>query len=194
MKFNSQLSYVDLSFNLLLVFICLFTIVFISIVEKRVKEEGIKLNTEYIVRYVWKSESNNDIDSYLKDPAGNIVFFQCRGNGLMALDRDDLGRLSDMYIGLDGNLIKVAHNEEIISIRGITPGEYTANVHFYRKSDKEGDTVTVILEKVNPHIVVHMAEVKLDEQGDEKTAFRFTITENGGVKNINNLQSKMIGN
>lgn len=193
MKYNSQLSYIDLAFNLLLFFICLFCLIFLSITTQKVKEEGIALKTEYIIRYIWEPASNNDVDAYLSDPSYNICFFKYRDAGLMALDRDDRGVLTDKVMGADGNEISIPYNEEIISLRGTIPGEYIVNAHLFSKLDSSGNEVTIILEKVNPHQIVFSKTIKLENAGDEVTAFRFTIDENGYPVNFNELPKKFTG-
>ena len=53
------------------------------------------VNAEFIITMSWPKDSKDDIDLYVMDPAGNIVYFRDKDNGLMHLDRDDLGDKND---------------------------------------------------------------------------------------------------
>ena len=53
-------------------------------------------------------------------------------DGLLHLDRDDYGTSNDRVVGPDGEPIEFEYNEEIVTIRGIVPGEYTLNLHLFQ--------------------------------------------------------------
>ena len=99
-------------------------------------------------------------------------------------------------------------NQEIITIRGIIPGEYVLNVHMYHKSttgeyynygyEEGGDkkppaedkptVVTIKIEKMNPTVkLILIKKVTLEKNGDEKTVTRFTLDKDGEIKNLNDL-------
>ena len=68
----------------------------------------------------------------------------------------------------------------------------------YRKREDKPTAVNVTLEKMNPRLQLMAAKtLVLRKDGDEKTAFRFTITKSGDIKNISSLAkiiaSKHIG-
>ena len=64
------------------------------------------------------------------------------------------------------------------------PGEYVFNVHLYRKR-RSGDypiPVTVLLEKLNPHVrLLYSTTVELKEFWEEKTIIRFILDVDGEV-------------
>ena len=91
MKNSFSTVFHDLLFNSLMVFVCLFVVVLISInIQKQ--DNNTETKAEFIITVEWPTESNDDVDSYLQDPLGNIVYFRRREDGLMHLDRDDLGK------------------------------------------------------------------------------------------------------
>jgi hypothetical protein len=70
--------------------------------------------------------------------------------------------------------------------RGIVPGEYTVNVHLYRDRAAVADVpVTVVVStKVGidtPVRQILMSKVDLQREGQERTVFRFRLTEAGTV-------------
>lgn len=201
-KYNSDISFVDLAFNLLICFVCLFSISFMLMSTKIEKDKKINAKAEFMITVVWDKDSNCDVDTYVEDPAGNLVSFGRREQGLMHLDRDDLGKRNDRVILQNGRLIEVSENREIVTIRGIIPGEYVVNVHMYRRPnqdynpDKDGEIidepiptpVIIRLDKLNPRVkLIAQKEVMLKNNGDEKTAFRFTLDNDGDVTNTNEL-------
>ena len=118
------------------------------------KKKEIEQKAEYVITVTWPGELSDDIDSWLEDPSGKVMYFRKKEVGLMHLDRDDLGSLNDTQFVPGIGMVNYPHNREITTIRGIMPGEYVLNVHLYRKRRK-GDypiPVTVLIEKLNPHV------------------------------------------
>jgi len=189
-QYGPGIAMTDLSTNLLGIFICLFMLSFLMM-SKKIEEKNNKVESkaEFLITVTWDKDSDNDVDTYVEDPLGNLVFFRAREQGLMHLDRDDIGKNNDRITMADGKAFEVKENRETLTIRGIVPGEYVVNVHMYTKRDKEDlCPVTVKLEKINPSLKTsNIKEVVLGKLGDEKTAFRFTLDKTGDVTSINEL-------
>lgn len=187
--YGSPTAFFDLIFNILCFFVVLFSISFLLMSRKIEEDKKIKSFAEFMISATWPRDSDDDVDTYVEDPLGNLVFFKSREEGLMHLDRDDLGRRSDTVKTIDGQVYQDPENREIVTIRGIIPGEYVVNVHLYFAREREQRTpVEITLEKLNPQVVlVTKNEVVLEETGDEKTAFRFTIDGKGDVTNTTDL-------
>ena len=78
-------------------------------------------------------------------------------------------------------------------MRGVVPGEYTVNVHYYDSKDGQAVDANVSVMKVNPRAeVVFYGTVTLARKGDEVTAVRFTVLPDGSVTNINNLPKTLV--
>ncbi len=145
---------------------------------------------QYAVLISWGDGSNNDVDMYVRDPAGRICYFAAEDVGLMHLEVDDLGTATS---NLDGG-VKVVHNGERVVIRGAEPGEYTVNVHMYNRADPGPTRVHVALWTLRGNDrVLYERDVILNASGDEHTAFRFTITPSGSVSGYNRLPRKLVG-
>ncbi|MCG8379276.1 MAG: hypothetical protein MI865_07365, partial [Proteobacteria bacterium] len=79
-------------------------------------------------------------------------------------------------------------NQEVATIRGIVPGEYIVNVHYYNSKTLRQANVEVRAVKVNPKLrVLYSGNLILDNKGDEKTAVRFTVDAAGNVSNVSTL-------
>ncbi len=187
------LALTDLTSNLLAIFICLFCLAFLLMAKKIEKNKKVEAKAEFLITITWPESSDNDVDTYVEDPLGNLVFFRSREKGLLHLDRDDLGTKNDTIILPDGTTYEVKENREIVTIRGIIPGEYTVNVHMYFRKDLDKETtVTIKLEKINPSVkLITIKDVKLGQNGDEKTAFRFCLDKEGCVISINDLKKEL---
>jgi hypothetical protein len=110
----------------------------------------------------------------------------------MHLDRDDLGQRND-FIEVAGSRIVNPLNQEVVSIRGIVPGEFVVNVHLYRANDGSEFPATVKVEKLNPKVdLVFYGSVSLSEQGDERTAVRFALGADGRVRDVNQLAKRIV--
>jgi hypothetical protein len=114
----------------------------------------------------------------------------------MYLDKDDLGFANDIVKNVDGTITKVNINREVVTIRGIIPGEYIINAHYYsarkwagqtlstniiEKGKPTGKNLTVKIElhKVSPYKIWWIGEKTFTHRGQEETFVRFTIDQDG---------------
>lgn len=183
-RWASLFSGADLFGNMLIFFIILFVAAIIYFHPEDKKTEGIELNEKFFIMVSWEDDANDDVDVYVKDPEDHLVYFKQREDGLMHLDRDDLGISNDTITTYGGKQITVPKNEERVTLRGIIPGEYIVNVHMYTKRELKPTEVTVrLLQLQGGDTEVLGKTVTLAEDGDEGTAFRFTLDENGNIIN-----------
>lgn len=183
--------FTDLVFNTLLgiTFLLIVTILFINPESKQGK---INPKAEYIITVSWPDWSPDDIDTWVESPRGDLVWFRNPEAGLMHLDRDDRGMLND-FIVVNGEKVANPLNQEIVTIRGVIPGEYVVNVDYYASDDNKPVPVQVKVEKVNPVLeVIYYGEVTLEHIADEKTMVRFKIAPDGSVLATNNLPKHLV--
>lgn len=183
--------FTDLLFNSLLAFTLLFliTIVFLN---PPTKDGIVDPKAEFIITVKWDDGSADDIDVWVEDPKGNLVWFRNPEVGLLHLDRDDRGLQNDSIL-VDGKEVVNPLNQEVVTIRGNVPGQYIVNIHYYDSKTSRQANVEVRAVKVNPHLqVMFYKTIVLKEKGDEKTALRFTINEDGTVENINTLFKSIV--
>ncbi len=77
----------------------------------------------------WAAHSNNDIDIYVRDPVGNVVYFADTSEGLMHLEQDDLGAaVTGMQTLPNGRVVRATYNGERVVLTGAVPGEYVVNI------------------------------------------------------------------
>lgn len=193
--YSCNTSFLDLLFNMLLAFTCLFVLAFAMMAVKQQESKATyEAHAEFMVTTTWTEGMNDDIDTYVADPAGHLIMFQRRDDGLMHLDRDDRGSDYD-FIDTPSGRIQCKDNREIVTIRGIVPGEYVVNVHAFslRAKDKEGVSrpVRVRVEKINPYQLVCDKEVSVNKNGDERTIIRFEIDNEGKVTKTSDLPRQL---
>lgn len=181
----------DLLFNTLLAFVMLFAVALV-VMNPKAKTGVIDAKAEFIITVTWPDLNPNDIDAWVQDPGGNLVWFRSREAGMMHLDRDDRGLANDTIV-INGQKVVNPLNQEVVTIRGFAPGEYTVNLHYYESHDGKPVDVTVSVVKVNPRAeVVYYGTVTLARKGDEATAVRFTVDRDGGVTGVNTLAKKLV--
>ena len=188
-NYHTNMAFLDLLFNTLLCFAALFCLAFILINPSK-KNKTVEAKAEFMITIIWPADMDDDVDTYVEDPEGNLVAFNRREQCLMHLDRDDVGFSSDR-IQTSFGVVEYKENREIVSLRGIVPGEYVVNVHMYTKREDKETPVTILLEKINPFKLVTARNVVLVQQGDEKTAFRFTLDDEGKVIDTNDLEKSL---
>ena len=103
----------------------------------------------------------------------------------MHLDHDDRGS-SRERITVNGRTIQNPLNQEIVTIRGIVPGEYVVNAQEFLAPTTEKVPVSVKVEKLNPTAsVVFYGTYDFDHKGQEETFVRFTLDAEGKVSDVN---------
>ena len=142
--------FTDLLFNILLGFTFLFfiTILFINPITQL---GNVNMKAEYIITVDWDDSLEDDVDLWVKDPNGEIVSYLKKDAGWLHLDRDDRGVINDTVI-IDNKEVIYPINREVVTLRGIIPGEYTVNLYLYEHKSMSPVDVKIIIEKVNPSL------------------------------------------
>ena len=148
------------------------------------KDGKIDSKAEFIITMDWPDNHPDDLDLFVQDPLGNIAWYRHREAGFLTLDRDDRGG-GNYFIIVNGKKILSSIREEIVTVRGIVPGEYTVNVSHFKATTGQPVEATVKVQKLNPTAqVIFDDKVTIDHSGDEKTALRFTLNGEGKVTDV----------
>ncbi len=182
----------DMLFNMLIAFVFCFIVALLAMNPRALKAGDIPAKAEYIITVSWPDMNPNDIDTWVQDPGGNLLWFRAREAGLMHLDRDDRGLANDSIV-VNGRSVVNPLNQEVVTLRGIAAGEYTVNAHYYESKDGRPVDVTVSVVKVNPRAeVVFYGQATVARKGDEATLARFTLLPDGSVTNLNTLPKTLV--
>ena len=124
----------------------------------------------------WPPDLDSDVDLWVQAPGDVPVGYSNKGGAVFNLLRDDLGHQLDLS-GL---------NYESSYARGVVPGEYTVNLHLYRnRTGNAGVPVTIIVSTKSsqdqPSRQILVSKVELAREGEERTVFRFQLTEAGNI-------------
>jgi hypothetical protein len=148
------------------------------------KDGKVDTKAEFIITMDWPDNHPDDLDLFVQDPVGNIAWYRHREAGFLTLDRDDRGGAND-FILVNGIKIPSPIREEIVTIRGLVPGEYTVNVSHFQAVSGQPVEATVKVQKLNPNAqVIFDDKVIVDHNGDEKTALRFRLDAEGKVVDV----------
>jgi hypothetical protein len=137
-------------------------------------EAAIRSPGNVIVEIRWPDEIDADIDLWVQAPGDTPVGYSNKGGTIFNLLRDDLGRRGDT----------TELNYEISYSRGVPAGEYTVNVHLYRNSGGYVSipvTISVSVKAKSNESArrVLATELLLENEGEERTAFRFSLDDKG---------------
>ena len=199
-KYKSTIGFTDLLFNILVGFAFLFIIAFL-LIKPEAKKEDFERKAEFVVVMEWDHDQPDDIDLYVQDPTNSTAHFRLPITNFMYLDKDDLGFANDIVKNVDGTITKVNINREVVTIRGIIPGEYIINAHYYSARKWTGQTLTtnvdnsyelgkgkstgkqltvkIELYKVDPYKIWWIGEKTFTRRGQEETFVRFIIDPDG---------------
>jgi hypothetical protein len=148
------------------------------------KDGKVDTKAEFLITMDWPDNTPDDLDLFVQDPIGNIVWYRHREAGFLTLDRDDRGGAND-FILVDGLKIPSPIREEIVTVRGLVAGEYTVNVSHFQAVTGQPVEATVKVQKLNPTAqVIFDDKVIVDHSGDEKTALRFRLDSEGKVIDV----------
>ncbi len=196
-RHNNTLPFTDLLFNLLVGITMLFLLAFI-LIRPIVQDKEIESKAEFIVTMSWPDHHNSDVDLWVRDPLGGVVGFTSKEVNFTTLERDDIGSNRDQHMDNRGNLVYNPVNYEIITVRGLLPGEWAVNIHYYASraipeghisghvtppySDSSKIPVEVVVKvvKLNPvYKVISEKTIILTNQGEERTMARFILDDEG---------------
>jgi hypothetical protein len=167
---------------------------FLALIAMRPKVDDGKIDkkAEFLITMTWPDEHPDDIDLYVQDPTGKLVWYNQKEVGLMTLERDDRGDTNDFTL-VERTKIRLPIREELVSIRGTVAGEYTVNVHLYQHLAPAPVPVSIKVEKLNPSLqVVYYQTMVLDHTDEEKTAIRFTVSDDGTVIRTSDSEKSLI--
>ena len=162
-------------------------------VEEKKQESSIETDGAYAIVATWPNEANDDVDLYMKDPAGNLIFYGRTTAELMHLEYDDRGDLGDRAMTSTGE-VKADINRERAIVRKGMSGEYVVNVHMFAKRYGPPTTVKVALYRLRgDDTEVLSKDIVLKADGDEATAFRFILGPDGEIVSTNELPTSLTG-
>jgi hypothetical protein len=183
--------FTDILFNVVLGLVFMVFTAF-SLINPTAKTGIVDLKAELLITMTWPDNNPNDMDLYVEDSAGNIVWYHSKEAGLMHLDRDDRGNYRDT-ITVNGKQIQNPLNQETVTIRGIVPGEYVVNVNEFIASTPDKVPVSVKVEKLNPvATVIYYGTIEFDHKGQEETFVRFTLDADGQVSDVNTKSKSLV--
>ena len=182
---GSFVPFTDILLNVLMGFTIMVFIAF-SLIRPEMLTGDVELRAEYIITTTWPDNHPDDIDTYVQDPGGNIVWYRNPEAGLLTLDRDDRGNFRDVIV-INGERIENPINQETVTMRGLVAGEYVINLYHYVANGVDPVPVTLKVERINPAVeIVFYGTVELDHRGDEQTVIRFTLDDEGNPSDLNN--------
>lgn len=163
-------------------------IIFFHVQSKEEKDYHPK--AEYMIVLDWPDNRDVDLDLWLKNQYGSLVYYKNKELPNISLDRDSRGNITNQS-RVDGSKDVRSGNEEIITIRTILPGTYQIAVVYYNDEEhKSSDhslernidyTVKVI--KINPTLqVVFEEQHHMSQMREVQKVVTFTIEDNGQVK------------
>ncbi|MEE8188803.1 MAG: hypothetical protein V3T80_06300 [Kiloniellales bacterium] len=136
--------------------------------------EGTPAPGNVIVEISWPDQIDADVDLWVEAPGDSPVGYSNKGGLIFNLLRDDLGGQADV----------TEINYEVSYSRGVPPGEYTVNVHLYRDMSGQLPLSVNVSVSVKPNSKasakrILTTKLQLKNQGQEKTAFRFSLDDKG---------------
>ena len=175
----------DMLFNMLIAFVFCFVVALLAFNPKARKSGDIPAKAEFMVTVSWPDNNPNDIDTWVQEPSGKVLWFRQRDAGLLHLDRDDRGAKNATVL-VNGREFSSPIRQEIVTLRGVLPGEYVVNAHYYDSKDQMPVDVSVTVVKVNPQAeIVFNGTQQIPAKGDERTLVRFTLDDAGQVTDLN---------
>lgn len=175
----------DMLFNMLIAFVFCFVIALLSFNPQAKKAGDVPAKAEFMITVSWPDENPNDLDTWVLEPGGKILWFRQRDVGMLHLDRDDRGDKNNSVV-VNGKTVTSAARQEIVTLRGLVAGEYVVNAHYYESRNQLPVDATVTVVKINPQAeIVFTGTQQIGAKGEERTLVRFSIDDKGQVLDVN---------
>ncbi|PUE43063.1 hypothetical protein [Limnohabitans sp. Bal53] len=175
----------DMLFNMLIAFVFCFVIALLAFNPLAKKAGDVPAKAEFMITVSWPDENPNDLDTWVMEPGGKVLWFRQRDVGMLHLDRDDRGDKNNSVV-VNGKTITSAARQEIVTLRGLVAGEYVVNAHYYESRNQLPVDATVTVVKINPQAqIVFTGTQQIGAKGEERTLVRFSIDDSGQVLDVN---------
>ena len=179
--FGFRYSYRDFLWCLVIVFIAMAYIIPPKTPKAAAPNQG-----DVVITMHWDRAANADVDLWVKSPKSLPVGYSHMTGKWCDLVRDDLGRYMDPS----------SRNEEMTVCRRAPGGEWIVDAMLYRiYKGQPPIRVTVVARSLigGRYRVIARRSFVLDWQGQQKTAFRFSLTKSGELVpgSINRLPAKL---
>lgn len=186
------IAFVDFLAAMLVAFVALLLISLLAVKVQAKTPPLLRTQGTYAIVTTWDGSRDEDVDTYVGDPSGHVLFFANPTVGLLHLEQDVLGNPSSL--DSSGVAHKRKRDQERVVMRGIETGSFAVNVHLYRQGTGGPTPVTVELwQLVGADHPVLTQRVVLQHKGSEVTAFRFTVTPAGTLTGFNRLPTSLLG-
>jgi len=149
-------------------------VLFVMITDDKSKnDDGVRPKAEVLIMVDWPSDVKTDIDTWMRNPADQIIMYQNKEAGKVFLDRDDLGDSCQDTC------------EETTTLREMVAGEYVLNLNVYFANGvPEGEPlkhpflVHVKIIRLNPRAVtLWEKDIKVVRSKQEAHVVRFKIED-----------------
>lgn len=158
-------SYRDLLTSLVVVYMAMAALALIA--ARKASTAGVTPGN-VMFQLTWDEAKLADVDLWVRAPGDQAVGYSHPSGRNCNLLRDDLGRPTDPE----------SRNMELAVCRGTPDGEWIANAVLYADRDNKlpvTATVTASMADQNGIRQIASRTVQLPREGDEETAFRFTL-------------------
>lgn len=177
--FSAWQAYSDMLLNMLSYMLLVVFLLLIVVHTPQPKTAQQKRSAQYLVTLRWDDMRDVDLDLWLRDPAGHVIYYYNREAPNISLDRDSRGYLSNRTV-LPNGKVTISPNQEIIAIRAVIPGNYLVAVDYYQGDGPIDAHLDV--QKVNPVVTtVFHGDVHLQAQSDAKNVVAFHIAADGKI-------------
>ncbi len=167
-------SYRDLLMALLVVYMAMAVLALVAVTQSKTTAAAVSPGN-IMVQLWWTPGTDADVDLWVEAPGDTPIGYSNRSGKTFNLLRDDTGRGSDA----------MSQNYELAVGRGTPAGEYTVNAHLYRSRDRQVPLevrVSVTVQNGGEPVEILAESLLLTHEGDEQTAFRFTLSDQGELR------------
>jgi hypothetical protein len=170
-----NVSFRDMLFLLVFAYLVIGALALAHVNKKAQDAKGAAPPGSVIVELHWDDKVDADIDLWVQAPGDVPVGYSNKSGVIFNLLRDDLGHSGD----------PLSMNFEIAYGRGLWPGEYVVNAHFFRSADGHFPvTATAKVSVRAPNGEINnllQRQVELTYVGQEMTIFRFKLDDHGNL-------------
>jgi len=210
---RNETSFKDFLFLTISGLAALFVLAFVSM-NPIAKTQDAPARAEYMLIIEWDDFVGDDIDIWVRDPQGKVLSFRNKQIGLLSLEKDDLGTSNDSFTDSYGNQHIVPINREVVTVRGVQPGQYNVAFHVYSlmpydtlasnfkyfklknltpNEVDERRKVRFTLIRLNPSYgEAFKVEKQYEVLGQEIHLVNFTVLEDGTISDINTDPVKIV--
>lgn len=186
---NTYGSLLNISLSIAKLFLIVGLLSIVLIQQNKVTYDGVRPKVEAMLTVTWEDKHPADVDTWVRCPTGETIWYRNMRECFVSLERDNLGTIGNVTY-INNMPVYDDSRQELVVFRKLSDGDYFVSVHLFsnpymlNKTDLNPVQVKIELNTLNPVVKLHFSgKVNLTRITEEISVLQFTVS-NGQIVSV----------